>query len=179
MSSILPSIPSSTFDQLVLPVLRPTGQCVIPQIFVGSSKLIVALRSDVDPTLAVSTQAQSLALKGIVFQYLQSTQSYIVHSQFCGSSFSPNACTLKQTPFGLVFERSTDDMTGAIEEWTFRSLSSTSYPFLPITKVQPIFQDMYVKKNNSIISTLQQKWNTQSANLLKQLNLLNQTTVSQ
>lgn len=170
MSSILPLVPSFTFDQLDVPVFRITGAAFIPKIFTGDSKIIVALRSDVDPSPAVSLSSQSLVFHGVVFQYLSSTQSYIIHSQFCGSAFTRDTCSLKIGLGGnLLFKRTLSDMKGPVEEWTIRGLSSTEFPVLTINKVQSVFQDMYVKRNANSITQLQQKFQAQSDILLNAL----------
>lgn len=170
MNSILPLVPSSNFDQLVIPVFKFTGQCVIPKSLVGDgSKLVVALRSDAVPTPAVSTDSQSLAYNGIVFQYLANNQTFIVHSEWCGGSFTNGSCSLQTNLDGsLTFKRSQSDMKAMMEEWTFRSLPST-ITVLPITKVQPVFQDMYVKRNANSITQLQQQFQIKIDQLLSNL----------
>ncbi len=177
LQSILPLVPSTTFNQVVIPVLRITGKCIIPPTLLsGDSKLIVALKSDVDPSLAVSTTTQSLVFHGVVFQYLTSTKSWIIHSQFCGSHFSRDSCSLQSVPTllgggkSLIFQRSIKDMSSVMEHWTFRALSPSEYPVLPIIKVQQVFRDMYIQQNATIIGSLQQKFDIQSNQILSLLN---------
>ncbi len=179
LQSILPLVPSSSFDQVVITVPRITGKCIIPQSLLsgGDSKLIVAMKSDVDPSFAVSTTNQSLVFHGVVFQYLTSTQSWMIHSQFCGAHFSPDSCSLKSIPTllggkSLMFQRSKQDMSSLMEHWTFRALSVSEYPVLHIIKVQEVFRDMYIKQNATTIGSLQQKFDIKSNQILSLLNEL-------
>lgn len=162
MNFILPLVPTKSFDQLTLKVFRITGQCRIPKAFVGNAKYVVAMRSDVEPSPAVSEERQSLVYSGIIFQYLQASQSFIVHSQFCGSSFTRDSLSLTKDPLigDYVFKHNLQDMKSLVEGWTFQSLSP-DITVLPITKVQAVFQDMYVKANADSIQQQQSKLQNQ------------------